>query len=328
VKLRLYGPDKAGLATSHADLVASGRLELAGSKDEDELRAFYDGVDCVESSEAHAGWANLAAEAMASGVPVVCTRHGTAAFARDGETALVVEPEGAAIARAIARLRDDAALCRDLAERARDAISLFSWDRYSRELLSLIGRDETSHYLHAPELGLFGKWPLTERLDGLLPLLERARGASFVDFGCAEGFVAREFLARGASLVHGFELDAFRVACARAACAEFGERAVFRAANLSDPAGFRADNAGLLRERYDGVLHLGIHHHLDPSTRADMLRHAISLAGRWFALRTAHALAESDGVFAALEAAGFARIASDASRAAAHLGELTLWERR
>jgi hypothetical protein len=128
--------------------------------------------------------------------------------------------------------------------------------------------------------------------------------------------------------VHGFELDAFRVACARAVCAEFDERAVFRTANLSDPSGFRTANADLLRERYDGVLYLGIHHHLDPSTRAEMLRHAISLAARWFALRTAHALAESDGVFAALEAAGFVRIASEASPAAAHLGELTLWERR
>jgi 3',5'-cyclic AMP phosphodiesterase CpdA len=128
--------------------------------------------------------------------------------------------------------------------------------------------------------------------------------------------------------VHGFELDAFRVACARAVCADFGERAVFRTANLSDPAGFRTANADLLHDRYDGVLYLGIHHHLDPSTRAGMLHYAISLAARWFALRTAHALAESDGVFLALEAAGFVRIAGEAPREAAHLGELTLWERR
>ncbi len=328
VKLRLYGPDKAALATTHADFVASGRLELVGPKDESELRAFYDDVDCVVSSEAHAGWANLAAEAMASGVPVVCTRHGTAAFAREGDTALVVEPEAGAIARAVERLRNDAALCHALAERARDAIGAFTWQRYSRALLSLLSRDDTAHYIHAPELGLFGKWPLEERLEGLAPLLERARGASFIDFGCAEGFVARECLRHGGSLVHGFELDAFRVACARAICAEFDERAAFRTANLSDPAGFRAANADLLRERYDGVLYLGIHHHLDASTRAEMLRYAISLAGRWFALRTSHALAESDGVFATLEASGFARIAVAASPEAAHLGELTLWERR
>ena len=328
VKLRLYGPDKAALATAHADLVASGRLQLVGPKDEGELRAFYAEVDCVVSSEAHAGWANLAAEAMASGVPIVCTRHGTAAFARDGENALVVEPEADAIARAIERLRGDAALCRDLAERARDAIGAFSWERYSRSLLSLLARDETSHYVHAPELGLYGKWPLEERLEGLAPLLEHAPGASFIDFGCAEGFVAREFLQGGAALVHGFELDAFRVACARAICAEFGEHAIFRTANLSDPAGFRAANADLLREHYDGVLYLGIHHHLDASARAEMLHDAISLATRWFALRTAHALAEADGVFAALEAAGFVRIAAAASPEAAHRGELTLWERR
>ncbi|MET0230971.1 MAG: class I SAM-dependent methyltransferase [Rhodanobacteraceae bacterium] len=328
VRLRLYGPDKAALASAHADLVASGRLQLDGPKDESELRAFYDDVDCVVSSEAHAGWANLAAEAMACGVPVVCTRHGTAAFARDGENALVVEPEADAIARAIERLRDDAALCRDLAERAREAIGAFSWERYSRALLALLARDETAHYVHAPEFGLFGKWPLEERLDGLAPLLERMQGASLVDFGCAEGFVAREFLRHGAALVHGFELDAFRVACARAICAEFGERATFRSANLSDPAAFRAANADLLRERYDGVLYLGIHHHIDATARTAMLRDAIALAARWFALRTSHALAEADGVFAELEAAGFVRIVGAASLQAAHLGELSLWERR
>lgn len=328
VKLRLYGPDKAELAAAHAGLVASGRLQLVGAKDEDALRAFYDDVDCVVSSEAHAGWANLAAEAMASGVPVVCTRHGTAAFARDGETALVVEPEAAAIASAIERLRGDAALCRDLAGHARDAIAAFSWPRYSRALLALLARDETAHYVHAPELGLFGKWPLEERLEGLAPLFERAHGASFIDLGCAEGFVAREMLRHGASLVHGFELDAFRVASARALCAEFDQRAVFRTANLSDPAGFRAANADLLLERYDGVLYLGIHHHLDAATRAQMLHDAIARAARWFALRTSRALAESERVFAAIEAAGFARIDTAATPASTHLGELSLWERR
>jgi glycosyltransferase involved in cell wall biosynthesis len=328
VKLRLYGRDKAGLATTHADLVASGRLQLVGPQDESALRAFYADVDCVVSSEAHAGWANLAAEAMACGVPVVCTRHGTAAFARDGENALVVAPEADAIARAIERLRGDAALCRNLAEHAREAIGTFTWERYSRSLLSLLARDETAHYVHAPEFGLFGKWPLEERLDGLAPLLERARGASFIDFGSAEGFVAREFLRHGAALVHGFELDAFRVACARAICAEFDEHATFRTANLSDPAGFRAAHADLLRERYDGVLYLGIHHHIDAVARADMLRDVIALAERWFALRTSHALAEADGVFDALERAGFVRIEVAPSHEAAHLGELTLWERR
>ena len=29
-------------------------------------------------------------EAMASGVPLICTPHGTTAFARDGETAVVL----------------------------------------------------------------------------------------------------------------------------------------------------------------------------------------------------------------------------------------------
>ena len=46
----------------------------------------------------------------------------------------------------------------------------------------------------------YGKWPPEERLAGLAPLLDRAQGLSFVDFGSAEGLVACEFLRRGASV--------------------------------------------------------------------------------------------------------------------------------
>ena len=328
VKLRLYGPDKLGIAAQHADLVASGRLELPGPMDESALRAFYHGVDCVVSSEAHAGWANLAAEAMACGVPVVCTGHGTSAFARNEETALVVDaPSAPMIAAAIERLRGDAALCRRLAERARDAIAAFSWERYSRELLQKLGRDDSDHYVSLPEFGLHGKWPAEERLAGLAPLLGRARGASFVDFGSAEGLVAREFLRHGAAFVHGFERDAFRVGCARAICAEFDHRAVFRIADLSDPDLLSSKHADVLRDRYDGVLYLGIHHHLDAAARPAMLQRAIGLARRWFALRTPRALAESDQISARLAEAGFVRIAAEPAPPHAHLGELTLWER-
>jgi glycosyltransferase involved in cell wall biosynthesis len=328
VSLRLYGPDRLGLAGRCAELVAAGRLHLAGPLEEAPLRAFYHDVDCVVMTELHAGWANLAAEAMASGTPLICTPHGTSAFARDAETALLVEDADAeAIAAAIERLRTDAVLCRQLAERGREVISDYSWDDYARGLLALLGADESVHYLHLPEAGLFGKWSLADRLAGLGPLLERARGQSVIDFGCAEGVVAREFLRRGAALVHGFELDPDRVRLAHALCAGY-PGATFRRADLSDPTGFRAAHADLLRETYDGVLYLGIHHHLDPAARTTMLHQALALAGRWFAIRTPATLAQEDRIDAIVTQAGFRRIESgDERERSANLGDLALYER-
>lgn len=328
VTLRLYGPDRLGIAARHTDLVAAGRIQLTGPLDEAGLRAFYHGVDCVVMSERHAGWANLAAEAMASGTPVICTPHGTRAFARHEQTALVIdEPAAAPIAAAIERLRNDASLCRDLTERGRDVISDHSWDRYAQDLLQLLVRDDAEHYLHAPELGLFGKWSPDDRLAGLAPLIERANARTVIDFGSAEGLVAREFLRHGASLVHGFERDAARVRFANAICTPLGN-AVFREADLSDPEGFRNANADLLFPTYDVVLYLGLHHHLDPRTRMTMLQRALDLAGQYFAMRTPAALAGEDRIHDVIETAGFSRLASgDESSRSANLGDLALYER-
>ncbi len=328
VALRLYGPDRSDVATRYADLVATGRIQLTGTLDEAGLRAFYHEVDCVVMSERHAGWANLAAEAMASGTPLVCTRHGTTPFARHEETALVVdEPLAAPIAAAIERLRTDAALCRELTEHGRDAIAEYSWERYAGDLLRLLLNDHAEHYLHAPELGLFGKWSPRDRLAGLEPLLAHAEGATLIDFGSAEGLVAREFLRNGASLVHGFERDAARVRFANAICASSGD-AVFREADLSDPPGFLEANADLLRDCYDMVLYLGIHHHIDARARMTMLRHAIDLAGKYFAIRTPAAFAHADRIHDTIEQAGFSRIPpGDESSRSANLGDLALYVR-
>ncbi len=328
VKLRLYGPDPFDTATACRDLVESGRLQLTGILDEHGLRAFYHDVDCVVMSEPHAGWANLAAEAMASGTPVICTQHGTHAFARHGETALVLdEPLAEHIAIAIERLRTDASLCRQLAESGRDAVSAYDWHDYAQRMLQLLAGDNSLHYLHMPEFGLHGKWSPEDRLAGLSPLIERAQGMSVIDFGSAEGVVAREFLRHGASLLHGFERDPARVRLANAICAPIGN-AIFREANLSDMPAFLADNDDILREGYDIVLYLGIHHHIDPAVRMRLLRHAIGLAGHFLAVRTPAALARDDGIAAIIEEAGFSRISSgDDSSRSENLGDLMMYAR-
>lgn len=138
--LRLFGyqwDDR--LAVKNADLVANKRLEFTGALHGQEMIRFYQDVDCVAMTEKSAGWSNMVAEAMASGVPSICTRHGTNAFATHEKTALLFEPnDSSALAEAIKRLATDEALCRTLTKQARSTIEQFSWESYSRGLLDLI----------------------------------------------------------------------------------------------------------------------------------------------------------------------------------------------
>ena len=139
VGLRLFGADPFGLAARYPESTGSGRLELVGILHDDEVCRYYHGLDCLVMTETVAGWSNVVAEAMAAGVPVICTRHGTQAIARDGESALVVDPpRPEEIAAAIDRLRDDPVLCDRLAARARSVIEGYSWERYARDLVDIV----------------------------------------------------------------------------------------------------------------------------------------------------------------------------------------------
>lgn len=141
VCLRLFGPDHHGLAAAYPHLVAAGRLDLVGPLTGEAMARFYDDVDCIVMAETLAGWANFVAEAMASGVPVVCTPHGTWSLARDEVTALLMDvPTADAIATHVRRLMADAALCQRLAVGGREVAMGYSWDAYARELLAVIGR--------------------------------------------------------------------------------------------------------------------------------------------------------------------------------------------
>jgi glycosyltransferase involved in cell wall biosynthesis len=95
-----------------------------------ELRALYADADIFVSAERRAGWCNTAAEAMACGAAVVCTRSGTEDFAVDGETAAVTRfPWSWALARKIVPLLRDPEGRRRLAGRGRAAIEAFTWER-------------------------------------------------------------------------------------------------------------------------------------------------------------------------------------------------------
>ena len=138
VTLRLFGPP-GDLASLGRDLIEQGRLELVGVLDEPSLAVFYTGVDVVVHTEQSAGWANLAAEAMAAGTPLICTPHGTLAFAEHDKTASVIpEATPGSVIAAIERLQSTPELANVLARAGRTRIQAFSWTTYADRLLTLL----------------------------------------------------------------------------------------------------------------------------------------------------------------------------------------------
>ncbi|HET9252595.1 MAG TPA: glycosyltransferase family 4 protein [Candidatus Eisenbacteria bacterium] len=97
---------------------------------QESLRDLYREADLFVSAERRAGWCNTAAEAMACGAAVVCTRSGTEDFAMDGETAAVSRwPWAWALARRIRPLLDNPEARTRLSSAGHRAIQEFSWER-------------------------------------------------------------------------------------------------------------------------------------------------------------------------------------------------------
>jgi glycosyltransferase involved in cell wall biosynthesis len=114
------------------DVVFTGRL------DREQLPVAYAAADVVvvpsiETPRFLEPWGLVCNEAMSQGCPVIATTAvGAAAggLVRDGETGLVVPAgDAVALARAIERLLDDAALRHRLAARAREVVAGYSYER-------------------------------------------------------------------------------------------------------------------------------------------------------------------------------------------------------
>lgn len=129
VELHVLNATETSVATDvpcrvHVGLSASGVAELMKY------------VDVVVCPEEDAGWNNPAAEAMASGTPVICTEAGTTDFAFDGATAMLVQRRAPKeIEAALRRLIEDPVLRETIGSAARDCIEEFSWESLGRKFL-------------------------------------------------------------------------------------------------------------------------------------------------------------------------------------------------
>ena len=132
---------RAGIPT---DFACRARVRMDLDVPREELRLLYGSADLFVSAERRAGWSNQTIEAMACGLPVVCTRSGTADFAIHGETALVVPRTSWHIARAVRRMMQDDALRTRLAAAGLAKAREFAWDGTAERLLQALGRRDSS----------------------------------------------------------------------------------------------------------------------------------------------------------------------------------------
>ncbi len=96
-------------------------------------------LDTVVCPEEDAGWNNPAAEAMACGVPLVCTEAGTTDFASHRETAMVVEARRPdLLAAAILDLASDPDLAMKLRDGGLARIARFAWASTAAQLVDVL----------------------------------------------------------------------------------------------------------------------------------------------------------------------------------------------
>ncbi len=134
------GPDSAAVDERVLTLGLADAYTGLGYVNYEEVPAVYRRADVFASPTYSEGFSNTILEAMSAGLPIVsCHAVGVVDCLRDGENGLLVQPGDIhALADALGRLLDDAALRRRLAECAFEEVHrLYSWPVVARQVVGV-----------------------------------------------------------------------------------------------------------------------------------------------------------------------------------------------
>jgi SAM-dependent methyltransferase len=125
------------------------------------------------------------------------------------------------------------------------------------------------------------------RLDGLSDLLVRANGMSVLDLGCNRGMIGKDFADRGATLVHGCDIDEAAIFVSRSVFIDIRNVASkFEVVDLSVGA---ASLEVFGTQKYDTILMIATYHKLKRIMSPEALSELVKALGertiRFFAWR-------------------------------------------
>ena len=123
-----------------AALGLGGSVRFLGAVAEEHLPALYAGAELFVFPSLYEGFGLPVLEALACGVPVVCSNSSSLPEVA-GDAALLVDPlDVPAMAQALGRVLGDLSLRQDLRARSLARAALFSWERAARETLAVYRR--------------------------------------------------------------------------------------------------------------------------------------------------------------------------------------------
>ena len=104
----------------------------------DQNEQLFKRADVFVAVEKKGGWSNTAAEALASGIPLVASNTGTNDFLIDGVTGLKVWRHSYFVKKALVRLMNNIPLQQTLAENGRKKMETLSWPALANTILHFI----------------------------------------------------------------------------------------------------------------------------------------------------------------------------------------------
>ncbi len=119
------------------DLGLTDDVVFAGFVGDDELPALYTGADCVVMPSLYEGFGFPVLEAMACGVPVVCSNVSSLPEVAGDAAFLVAPTDGDALHAAVRRVLTEPDLARSLAANGQRQAANFRWERCAAETAAL-----------------------------------------------------------------------------------------------------------------------------------------------------------------------------------------------